>query len=81
VHKEDVKHAIQLSDPEIRLLKELKGAGERGRSLSVAAPRAGLARLLKASYVVERAVSLDAVMYIITAMGLHALNDLPIEGG
>jgi hypothetical protein len=45
--------AIQLSETEVRLLKELKGAGDRGRSLSGAAPRAGLARLIKASYVVE----------------------------
>jgi hypothetical protein len=73
--------AIHLSESEIRLLKELKGAGERGRLISGAAPRAGLARLVKAAYVTERAVSLDAVMYVITAMGLHALTDILIEGG
>jgi hypothetical protein len=73
--------AIHLSESEIRLLKELKGAGEHGRSLSGVASRAALARLVKASYVAERAVSLDAVMYTITAMGLHALNHVPSEGG
>jgi hypothetical protein len=72
--------AIHLSESEIRLLKELRGAGEHGRSLSGAASRTGLARLVKASYVAERAVSLDAVMYTITAMGLHALNHVLIEG-
>jgi hypothetical protein len=71
----------KFSESEIRLLKELKGAGERGRLISGSAPRAGLMRLVKASYVVERAVSLDAVMYTITAMGLHALNHVLIEGG
>jgi hypothetical protein len=71
--------AIRLSESEIRLLKELKAAGERGRLASGTAPLTGLARLVKASYVAERTVSADAMLYSITAMGLHALNNLPIE--
>jgi hypothetical protein len=39
--------AILLSEREIRLLKELKGAGDRGRLISGSAPRAGLMRLVK----------------------------------
>jgi hypothetical protein len=70
--------AIQLSESEIRLLKQVKGAGERGRLISGAAPHAGLARLVKAAYVTERVISLDAVMYVITAMGLQALNNVLI---
>jgi hypothetical protein len=58
-------------------LNELKGAGERGRSISGVAPRAGLVRLVKAAYVAERAASLDAVLYSITAMGRHALDNAP----
>jgi hypothetical protein len=37
-------------------------------------------RLVNTSYIVKRAVRLDAVMYTITATGLHALNHGPIEG-
>jgi hypothetical protein len=71
--------AIRLSVSEIGLLKELKGAGERGRLISGPASRAGLVRLVKASYVMEQAVSLDAVLYSITSIGRHALDNVPTE--
>lgn len=72
--------AISLTETEIRLLKELKGAGDRGRLISGAAPRVELLRLIRAAYVAERAVSPDAVFCLITAMGLQALDRVPIEG-
>jgi hypothetical protein len=72
--------AISLTETEIRLLKELKGAGDRGRLISGAAPRVELVRLVRAAYVTERAISLDAVLYLITVMGLQALDRVPIEG-
>jgi hypothetical protein len=60
-------------------LKELKGVAERGRLISGAGSRAGFVRLVKASYVTERAVSLDALLYSITALGRHALDNMTIE--
>lgn len=66
--------AISLTKNEIQLLKELKAAGERGRLISGASSRTGLARLVKAHYVKEKAVSLDAVLYLITQLGRQALD-------
>jgi hypothetical protein len=59
-----------LSDLEISLLKELKGAGERRRIL----PRAQsvLTRLLRVGYVKRKA---SADRYVITDIGTAALSD------
>jgi hypothetical protein len=46
--------------------------GERGRTISAPASRAGLARLVEARYVTEHAVSMDAVLYLITDLGRRA---------
>jgi hypothetical protein len=73
--------AIRLSEIEISLLKELKGAGERGRLISGAGSRAGIVRLVKAAYVTEQTVSLDAVLYSITTLGRHALDNVPVKDG
>jgi hypothetical protein len=50
--------AYSLTDDEIRLLKELKGAGIRGRPV----PQAPLvlARLMRASYVKRRVIKASA---------------------
>src|SRR5271154_776351 len=60
-----------LADEEIRLLKELRGAGERGRPV----PQAPLmlARLIKAAYV-ERRVEGATPRYVITDVGTKALD-------
>ena len=61
-----------LTDDEIRLLKELKGAGSRGR-LVPQAPLV-LARLMRAGYVNRRVTGVSADRYVITDLGDVALN-------
>jgi hypothetical protein len=65
--------AYRLTDDEIRLLKELKGAGSRGRLV----PRAPhvLARLMRASYVKRRVIKESGDRYVITDLGAAALSD------
>jgi hypothetical protein len=61
-----------LADEEIRLLKELRGAGERGRPV----PQAPLmlARLIKAAYVERRVIEGASPRYVITDVGRKALD-------
>jgi hypothetical protein len=65
--------AYRLTNDEIRLLKELKGAGDRGRPV----PQAPLvlARLIRARYVKRRMIRASADRYVITAIGAVALSD------
>jgi hypothetical protein len=72
---------ILLSESDVRLLKELKAAGEHGRLISKGAPRDGLSRLVRVFYVSERAVSPNAVRYLITAAGRDALDTMATENG
>jgi hypothetical protein len=65
--------AYNLTDDEIRLLKELKGAGSRGR-LVLQAPLV-LARLMRAAYVKRRAIEASADRYVITNLGAVARNN------
>jgi hypothetical protein len=62
-----------LTDDEIRLLKELKGAGSRGR-LVPQAPLV-LARLMSARYVKRRVINASADRYVITDLGAAALTN------
>jgi hypothetical protein len=55
---------LSLTSEEIGLLAELAEAGERGRIISAPTPRIGMKRLVEAGYVTERAISLDAVLYV-----------------
>src|ERR1700722_11574903 len=64
---------FSLADEEIRLLKELKGAGELGRIFPQA--QSVLARLIRAGYVKRRVIKLSADRYVITALGALALNN------
>jgi hypothetical protein len=73
--------AILVSESDIRLLKELKAAGEHGRVISKGAPRDGLLRLVRVFYVSERAVGSDAARYSITAKGRDALDRMTTEAG
>ena len=72
--------AILLSETDIRLLKELRGAGERGRLITGPAPRV-VARMLKAGYVTKRLATSDSVFYSISPAGLQALERVLVEGG
>jgi hypothetical protein len=62
-----------LTDEEISLLKELKGAGERGRILSQA--QSALERLLRVGYVKRRVIEASADRYVITDLGATALSN------
>jgi hypothetical protein len=64
---------LRLTDEEIRLLKELKGAGDRGRELPQA--RLALARLLRAGYVKQYMRKASADRYVITAIGAMGLSN------
>ena len=66
--------AVSLTSDEIHLLKQLKAAGARGRTLSEAAQREVLMRLTKARYVTVQASSAEALRYVITLRGLNALD-------
>jgi hypothetical protein len=65
--------AYRLTDDEIRLLKELKGAGSRGR-LVPQAPLV-LARLMRVACVKRRVIKGSADRYVITDLGAAALSD------
>jgi hypothetical protein len=60
-----------LTDEEIRLLKELKAACHRGRTIAQA-PLV-LARLIRAGYVKRRVIKASPVRYVITDLGEIAL--------
>ncbi len=66
--------AITLTETEIGLLKELRGAGERGRLKSRASRGDGLHRLLKANFVKVKPASELSAVYFITSLGSHALE-------
>ena len=63
--------AYRLTDDEILLLKELKGAGARGRNIDQA--RFELRRLMKVGYVRQSAI--EGTRYVITDFGRIALDD------
>jgi len=65
--------AYRLTDDEILLLKELKGAGARGRNIDQA--RFELRRLMKVGYVRQSATEGTATRYVITDFGRIALDD------
>jgi hypothetical protein len=65
--------SYSLTDDEIQLLKELKGAGSRGR-LVAQAPLV-LARLMRAAYVKRRVIEASADRYVITDLGAAALSN------
>ena len=65
--------AYSLTDNEIRILKELKGAGSRGR-LVPQSPLV-LARLMSARYVKRRVINASADRYVITDLGAAALTN------
>jgi len=64
---------LKLTPKEIDLLKQLATAGKGGRTITAPTPRSGLTRLVEAGYVVDRATSMDSVLYVITDLGRNAL--------
>ena len=67
---------ISLTTEEVKYLKELVAAGERGRTIAAPSRREGLKRLVGAGYVVSRSMSYHTVHYLITEEGRKALGDV-----
>jgi DNA-binding PadR family transcriptional regulator len=67
---------ITLTGEETRQLELLAEAGKKERTISAPRPRGGLQRLVDAGYVTDRAISMDAVLYVITDLGRKALADV-----
>jgi hypothetical protein len=67
---------ISLTTEEVKYLKELVAAGERGRTVAARRPQEGLKRLVALGYVVSRPTSIDTVHYLITDEGRKALRDV-----
>jgi hypothetical protein len=65
---------ISLTAEEVKYLKELLAAGERGRTIAAPSRREVLKRLVEVGYVVGRPMSMHTVHYIITEKGRKALD-------
>jgi hypothetical protein len=67
---------VILTQEEVELLKQLKAAGGRGRTVSTLKTHDRLKRLVDAGYVTDQAASLDLVRhYRITKRGENALSE------
>ena len=66
---------LTLTAQEIECLKELSGAGDRGRTIKASASRNGLHRLFDAGYVDRQPIRMDDVLYKITDTGRRALAE------
>jgi hypothetical protein len=62
-----------LSQQDLHLLKELKAAGERGRSIQASHIRVVLDRLARGGFVLARSIGGELVNYRITPRGQDAL--------
>jgi len=60
---------------DVALLKQLKAAGEGGRTIRAYNMRLALDRLAKGGYVVARPTGIDLVRYRITGRGQEALAE------
>jgi hypothetical protein len=67
---------ISLTTVEVKYLKELVAAGERGRTIAALSRREVLKRLQEVGYVVGRPMSMHTVHYMITEQGRRALGDV-----
>jgi hypothetical protein len=68
---------IDLTRDEIWLLKALRAAGARGRTVGAAASHAGFARLVEVHYVTKHPQSERKTLYIITDRGRQGLANAP----
>ena len=62
-----------LTGQDLDFLKQLRAAGERGRTVQTSSIRVALDRLAKGGFVVARPTGLDLVNYRITQRGRDAL--------
>jgi DNA-binding PadR family transcriptional regulator len=66
---------MSLTREDVALLKQLKAAGEGGRTIRAYNIRLALDRLAKGGYVIARPTGLDLVRYRITGRGHEALAE------
>ena len=66
---------MNLTLEEVALLKQLKAAGEHGRTIRAYNIRLAFDRLAKGGYVVARPTGLEMVHYRITGRGQEALAE------
>jgi hypothetical protein len=64
---------MNLTPEEVVLLKQLKGAGDGGRTIRTYNTRLALDRLAKSGYVIGRPTGLELVHYRISGQGQEAL--------
>jgi len=65
----------ELTPEEVALLKRLAAAGEKGRTVNPLILPRGIRRLVNVGYVLEKIVSPDTVVYLITYTGREALEE------
>jgi hypothetical protein len=70
---------MTLSPQDLHLLKQLKAAGDRGRTIQASHIRVVLDRLASGGYVVARPSSLELVNYRITPRGQDAVVEYDLN--
>jgi hypothetical protein len=65
-----------LTQEDLELLKQLRGVGERGRTIRARDGGTALQRLVKGGYVIDRTAGRDLLQYRITRRGDAALAEL-----
>jgi hypothetical protein len=66
-------NTMVLSRVDLELLKQLMGAGERGRNVRELSARVTLDRLAKGGFVVARPIGVESIQYRITQRGKDAI--------
>jgi DNA-binding transcriptional regulator PaaX len=64
---------MTLTSKDLRLLKELQAAGDRGRAVRELNTRVSLDRLVKGGYLVSRPAGDESIQYRITQRGKDAI--------
>jgi hypothetical protein len=64
-----------LTQEDLEFLKQLRGAGERGRTIRARDAGAALQRLVKGGFVIDRTTGRDLIQYRITRRGDDALAE------
>jgi hypothetical protein len=64
-----------LTQEDLEFLKQLSGAGERGRTIRTRDIGAALLRLVKGGYVIDRTTGLNSIQYRITRRGDDTLAE------
>ena len=68
-----------LSEQDLDFLKQLRAAGERGRTVQASSIRVALDRLAKGGFVLARPTGRELVTYRITQRGQHALVECDLN--